>query len=134
MEDPQIVSQVNNKKRKMMLIAGTVLLLLAFTVAFYIYSSKTNSQNNLENSQTPTAQEQTMDAEFFQPDQQSQQNKKVPMVEIGGETITSGGLSVCLDKCGDGTCQAQETICEGGNLNCVCIETPAECPQDCKVK
>ena len=42
-------------------------------------------------------------------------------------------LSVCRDKCGDGICQKIDPNCtKEDQLNCICPETPKECPQDCK--
>lgn len=40
-----------------------------------------------------------------------------------------GSLTVCLDKCGNNVCEKTEECTDG--LNCVCPETPEECPQDC---
>jgi len=69
---------------------------------------------------------------------QTQGNNAAPVqIEVGG--VKAGGesgqglLSVCMDKCGDDVCQKTDPNCgEGGNLNCVCPETPQDCPQDCK--
>ena len=63
------------------------------------------------------------------------ENGAAPQIEVKAvpDSENSGGsLTVCLDKCGDGICQKTVSVCEGGNLNCVCVETQADCPQDCK--
>lgn len=45
---------------------------------------------------------------------------------------SKGVFSICLDKCGDGICQDTASDCKEGDFNCVCLETKAECSQDCK--
>jgi len=60
---------------------------------------------------------------------ESQVNIEGMEVETEGGS-SGGGLIVCLDKCGDGICQKSDSACEG--MNCVCPETPQECPQDCQ--
>lgn len=52
-------------------------------------------------------------------------------IETQGSS-SSGGLSICMDKCGDNICQAKDEACPEGSFNCPCEETPAECPQDCQ--
>lgn len=54
-------------------------------------------------------------------------------IEINGQS-QNPGLTVCLDKCGDGICQTSDPDCgkEGSNLNCICPETKQECFADCK--
>ena len=51
--------------------------------------------------------------------------------DIDYEVEGGGGLVICSDKCGDGVCQSTEDK-ECKNVNCVCLENRAECPQDCK--
>ncbi|MCX6724375.1 MAG: hypothetical protein NT155_04415 [Candidatus Staskawiczbacteria bacterium] len=57
-----------------------------------------------------------------------------PTVEIQAQGGSGAGfLSICLDRCGDGTCQKTDPNCgKKDNLNCICPETHQECPQDCK--
>ena len=52
-------------------------------------------------------------------------------VEIDG-TGPQGGLTICVDQCGNGECQKIDPRCAAGDVNCICSESPAECPQDCK--
>ena len=60
-----------------------------------------------------------------------------PQVQVQAEGAVTqsdngaGMLLVCVDKCGDGVCQKSDPECKD-NLNCVCLETPQDCPQDCK--
>lgn len=51
-------------------------------------------------------------------------------VEVEGDN-GSGGLTICLDRCGDNVCQTQDSKCPDGSFNCPCAETPQDCPQDC---
>lgn len=41
-----------------------------------------------------------------------------------------GSLSICMDKCGDGICQISNEDC--GEIDCICLETPQDCPKDCQ--
>ncbi len=59
------------------------------------------------------------------------QNSEAPdaQIETGDR---GGGLIICADQCGNGVCQGQDLECPKNSLNCICPETPQECPQDCK--
>ena len=68
---------------------------------------------------------------------ESQQNSPDIELELGDAQVEggagSGGLIICSDRCGDNVCQTEDPECPGENsLNCVCLETPEECPQDCE--
>jgi hypothetical protein len=55
-------------------------------------------------------------------------------IEQGGAQIEggdAGGLTICLDKCGDGLCQKTDPQCQN-SLNCICPESNEDCPQDCQ--
>ena len=60
-----------------------------------------------------------------------------PNVELGDIEIetkgssSSGGLTVCTERCGDGVCQTKDDACVNENLSCICPETLQDCPQDC---
>ena len=59
-------------------------------------------------------------------------NNSSSQVEIETKgTNNKGTITVCVDECGNGVCQKVNPYC-ADNLNCVCEETPQECPQDCK--
>ncbi|MEK7080435.1 MAG: hypothetical protein AAB925_01205 [Patescibacteria group bacterium] len=53
-------------------------------------------------------------------------------IEAGGTQPDGGGLSICFDKCGDNVCQKTDPNCKDNSMNCICLETSQECPQDCK--
>ena len=65
------------------------------------------------------------------------QDNNVPQFQIEEGGIQAqgenggGGLTVCLDKCGDNVCQEAEECADESSLNCVCLENAEECPQDC---
>ena len=69
-----------------------------------------------------------------QPAEQSAEQPEIPQaqIEVGGTQKNGGGLSICLDKCGDNICQKSDPDCKANSLNCICPETVQECPQDCK--
>ncbi len=48
----------------------------------------------------------------------------LPAPPVGG---SAGGNGLCVDQCGDGTCD--EMVCMGSG--CPCAETPTSCPEDC---
>jgi len=109
---------------KKIIILLVIALLLVLGFGFLIYQYFTT----ISNSQTPP----TENSQNFGQETQPENN-----IEIGPDGIevnggNQGGLVICADKCGDGICQKEDTACEGGNLNCVCQETSADCPQDCK--
>lgn len=121
-----IFSKVDKKVLIIAVIAVVVILLVGLVVYKYVYNSANNVQNLTDGAQsdkTPT------------PDS----TVNTPQVQIqAGGVQTQGGngagtLLVCSDKCGDGICQKTDPKCGNeNNLNCVCPETPEECPQDCK--
>jgi len=72
--------------------------------------------------------------------QQNQDSNDSPQVEVVDPNIEFGGsgggqLTICKDECGNGVCQmqAEAEACESG-INCICAETPKECPVDCPDK
>jgi len=52
------------------------------------------------------------------------QKKEEPRIE------NVGVITVCQYKCGDGICQKDDGVCN--DMNCICAETPKDCPEDCK--
>ena len=115
--------------KKVLIVSGAIIvaiLLVVFAVYKYSANSGTEVQNITGGAQT----------EVQSPTDQS---SNIPQVQIeAGGIQTEGGsgqgmLTVCMDKCGDGVCQETDPNCgENSNLNCVCPETPQECPQDCE--
>ncbi len=47
-------------------------------------------------------------------------------------TDNGASFTVCAWECGDGVCQVKAPECEEGDINCACVETHEECPEDCK--
>lgn len=108
-----------DKKILIILIAVVVAILLIVFVAYkYILSPGIKVQNSAGGAQT---------------EKQTQQ-VQVQVGGVGAQGTNGGGtLSVCIDKCGDGICEKTDPNCSAdNNLNCICPETPQECPQDCK--
>lgn len=114
-----------DKKILIISIAAIVLILLA---GFLAFEYLTKPENKIENSIGGTGTE-------IQPDNQNS-GEEVPKigVNVGGVQTEGGnqkGLTICSDKCGDGVCQAADPECKK-DMNCICAETPQDCPQDCK--
>jgi hypothetical protein len=97
----------------------------------YAYKSFNLKNSNIDNSLGGANTE-------FPADEISESNKTGIEVEIQTDAIQSEGengggtLTICLDECGNGTCQIEDTECAENGMNCVCAETPEDCPQDCK--
>lgn len=115
---------------KKIVIISIVVLILALVTAFlgYRYFMPKETENVDSFINNVPADQQT---------NQTETAEDMPGVEVGGGGITvegytdGGGLTICADKCGDGICQKTNTECSDKNLNCVCVEVPEECPQDC---
>lgn len=119
--------------RKTSIILSIILVVLVLSgLAFYQYSVS-NTKGNLKEENNSENIEPT--------NSDSNQNNNEIQVQAEGVTVessnnmgntgTQGGLIVCVDKCGDGICQEDNT-CDPEKFNCVCQETVLECPQDCK--
>ncbi len=116
------------KMNKKVLIVSIVFLAVLLIAGFFFYKYLNQLPESVENSNEGASTENLS----------GDQNDNVPQFQIeeGGIGVQAenggGSLTVCLDKCGDTICQETDMECEGeGNLNCVCPETPEECPQDC---
>ncbi|OGZ62451.1 MAG: hypothetical protein A3C58_03625 [Candidatus Staskawiczbacteria bacterium RIFCSPHIGHO2_02_FULL_34_10] len=107
--------------RKILLVV--ILLILVLIGSFFLYKNL-NQNNNLETQQENlNKKDNTLD------------QKEKPQIQLNNPDIEvqgGGGLFICSDLCGDGICQKTEPTCKNGSLNCICPETPQECPQDCK--
>jgi len=125
-----------DKKVLIISIVALVIVLLAGLFVFrYLSQIKgTDMQNSLQGASVENSVEEKSNAGG---DNQGNQTE-VPQVQIQADGIQSqggnngGGLTVCLDKCGDGTCQETDPNCTDKSINCICPETIQECPQDCK--
>ncbi|MDP3882481.1 MAG: hypothetical protein Q8Q48_00280 [Candidatus Staskawiczbacteria bacterium] len=79
-------------------------------------ANKVENIENTENQELP-------------PPENTENNSNVPQVQVEG--VGGGDFMICIDQCGDNVCQPAGTVCPD-SLNCICAETPEECPQDCK--
>lgn len=122
-------SKIDKKVLIILIIAVAVILL----VGFMLYKSVADSANGPQNLTGGAQTENGVLGDENKPaDNTPQIEIKADGVQAQGGTGT-GMLTVCLDKCGDGICQATDSYCsENNSLNCICVETPQECPQDCK--
>lgn len=122
--------------KRYLILGITILILIALGGGFAIYYKKASeAEKTTEGIEATNATEATNGAEATNATDKAGAIEEAPQIEVKAipETENGGGLlMVCVDKCGDGICQKAETACEGGNLNCVCFETPVDCPQDCK--
>jgi hypothetical protein len=104
-----------NKKTLLILVIAFVVL---FVAGFFIfqYTDKIESvQGN------PAGSQET---------ESSPANNETGSEKIEEATKPTGSLLICADKCGDGICQISNENC--GEIDCICLETPQDCPQDCK--
>ena len=104
--------------KKILIIIG-VILIVVLIAGFFVYKYSKDLEETVENNKEEVKIE-TPGRQIITPSE----NVKV-------EIQPQPGLTVCADKCGDGICQPAGTICED-NLNCICAEIKADCPQDCK--
>jgi len=119
-----------SKIDKKILIIALIIFVIVLGVGILVYKNFKDNKPNIENSlggaNTVNENEQN----------QTQENNNLPQIqaEIKTEGNTGiGSLTVCLDQCGNGVCQKSDTNCEKNDgSNCICAETPQECPQDCK--
>ncbi|MEK7562421.1 MAG: hypothetical protein AAB509_01955 [Patescibacteria group bacterium] len=109
-----------NKKILIIIIVAAITILVAgFLVFKYLGQAKgINTENTAGGANIEKPAEST----------------DVPKVEIEavGGTGKGGGLTICADRCGDNVCQNTAPECAESSLNCVCVETPQDCPADCK--
>lgn len=114
---------------KKLFILGIIVVVLIVFGGTLVYYKKTADEQKGEDFAS------LIDNEKNEESKENSESQLPPQIEIqavSGENASEGSLIICVDKCGDGVCQNEETVCEGGNLNCVCVETMINCPQDCK--
>ena len=112
--------------KKIFIIIGVVLA-LAGGFLLYNYVSNNSTQPN-------DFTEQTTDTNAnLNQNPNGEANVKLEENGITAEgTGNQGFLTVCRDQCGDGICQINTNDCKDDDaLNCVCVETPQDCPRDC---
>lgn len=127
-----IFSKLDKKTLFILVIILIVILLVSFMVYKYVAGFKTGAQNLSSGTQIQKGSDKISSGSAG-----SIANNQQVQIEVGGVQAEGntglGALSVCLDKCGDGICQKTDPNCsKNNNLNCICPETPQECPQDCK--
>ena len=126
--------QVFSKVDKKVLLTSIAILVVVLLIGLMIYQYMAGSAPEVKNSLGGI---QTENNSVINPDNQEPvieaPEVQIQAGEIQVETKNSSFLSVCLDECGNGICQKVDTNCEKDpSLNCICPETQAECPQDCK--
>lgn len=105
------------------------MLVLAVGFASYQYV-----MNGSPETQTPAVKEQESSSIPLQDTNSEVQNTNPEVKTQGVKAVgTSGGgtLTVCSDWCGDGICQSTYQYCQNNDLNCICLESHADCPADC---
>jgi len=118
-----------SKIDKKVLIFLIVILVALAIVGFFVFKYMVNGAN-VENS----AGGLSVESQIIEEENNIQEETPAVQVEGVGVEVAEGdgdGLTICLEKCGDGVCQEAGTICPD-KLNCICAETPQECPSDCK--
>ena len=107
------------------LIISAVLLAVVLVAGFFAYQYFTGAK--IENNNPSDGQNQHS-AEVTPGDNSIIENPVQIEADTGG-----GGLTICMDKCGDNVCQKSDPDCDTKkSMNCICPETPQDCPQDCK--
>ena len=118
-----------SKIDKKVLTVAIIFFVIVLAVGVLVYKNIKDGNSNVDNSLGGANTEAPANTDNGNPSVELQ-----PMqteVEATGEN-GGGTLTICLDECGNGKCQAKDTECEANGTNCVCPETTAECPQDCK--
>lgn len=110
---------------KKILIAVLIILILVGSFVLYKYTFYNGFGTKI-----PLKQEIMGEGNEQRPQENNVQNQGVEVIYDQGAS-GKGALTVCLDECGDGVCKKMDLNCKSGDLNCVCLETPKECPQDC---
>ncbi len=108
---------------KKILIILSIILVVVLIAGFFVYKYSREVKITTENNESGEIIET--------PGEQSQEQSPINLENPQVETKPASGLTVCIDKCGDGICQPANTDC-GNSLNCVCSETKTDCPSDCK--
>lgn len=111
-----IFSKIDKKLFIILIITLVCILLVGLAVYKYIRAGLQDAQNSAGGAQTENDLRGN-----------SGLGDSIPNVQIEGEGAM---FSVCIDRCGDETCQPSDPDCKD-NLNCICPETHQDCPEDC---
>lgn len=125
-----IFTKLDKKILIILIVVSAVILVAGYFVYKYSREVEKIVQNNEDEAIIETQGEQATTPETILPGLGQEQ----PSVNLGNPQIEiqpQPGLTVCVDQCGDGICQPAGTICDN-DLNCICAETKADCPGDCK--
>lgn len=120
-----------SKIDKKILLTAVIVLFLFLVFGLLIFKNTKNDlsvQNTTGGINTENKPVQTINGNT---DGIKAVNGQAKIEQINNNSKTTGVIIVCQDKCGDGVCQPAGTICPD-KLNCICAETKADCPQDCK--
>jgi len=127
--------------KKYIILGVVALVLILGGLAFYQYSisntkniqmQQENNTVNNDSTQQNAGQDQNSKPLDNQAQMEGIKTNGSGNSNSSGNTGPQGGLIVCVDKCGDGVCQKDNTSCDSKSLNCTCQESFQECPQDCK--
>jgi len=130
-----------SKIDKKVLTVALILLVIILAVGLFAYKSLNIQNPEVENSlggvntESPEGEgQQNFPSENNQPiNVEAETNGSQSGIQIEAEATNGGGtLTMCLDECGNGVCQAKDDECAKTGSNCVCPETSADCPTDCK--
>jgi hypothetical protein len=107
------------------ILAIPIIIVLAGIAGFATYQYVAKPLPNPQNS-TPATDNQNS--------QNTQESPGVTLENpvINGQETVDSNIAICSYKCGDGVCQSKQPTCAPGSINCVCVETKADCPEDCK--
>jgi hypothetical protein len=124
-------SKIDKKVLIVLILVIVIILLIGFAIYKYTTDSKIKVQDF-------TGEAQTEQKSADNTNNKDNPAVTIPQIQIQANGVQAqggerGGLSVCVDECGDGVCQKADLSCdENNNLNCICPENPQECPKDCK--
>lgn len=111
------------KPDKKILIISIIILTAVLSAGFFVF------KYSKEIKKSP--QDSVLQENLEKEEQSEEEQPSIDTESLQIETEQQTGLFICADKCGDGVCQASDSECKN-NMNCVCLETKEECPQDCK--
>lgn len=117
--------------KKILIILG-IILIIALIAGFFVYKYSKDVEKTVQNTESETIIK-TPDEQIITPETTlpKQEKEQLPVNLVNPQVEPQSGLVICADRCGDGICQPAGTICDD-NLNCICAETKADCPSDCK--
>lgn len=112
-----------SKIDKQVIIVLIVLVVVAVLAGVMVYQYIAGSGPEIENTTGGATTDNNTD--------NTQIQISAPEIQVEAENGV-GELIICLDECGNGVCQEKDLRCvEKTDMNCICPETPQDCPQDC---